>query len=228
MVLCLPAQVFEVASIRPHTAPLHTIMGRTVSGPRITLEGYTVPQLIMEAYNLKGIWQLSLAPLRGQSDLLNDYYDIAARAPGDAAPTRDESRKMLQTLLADRFHLSVHRESKELPVYALLVGKNGPKLKASTADGKCAVNVGVVTGGQSYALSNCTIGVLVDLLGNGLVDRPVIDNTQLTGKYDFRLAAMPDFMSRNRSDPADLSPFTAIQDLGLRLRAQTAPIESSP
>ena len=89
-VLCLAGQAFEVASIRPHTPPLHTIMGRTISGPRVTLEGYTVPQLIMEAYGLKGIWQLSFATMRGQSDLLNDYYDIAARAPGDAVPTRDE------------------------------------------------------------------------------------------------------------------------------------------
>jgi uncharacterized protein (TIGR03435 family) len=225
MVLGLAGQAFEVASIRPHTAPLHTIMGRKISGPRVTLEGYTVPQLIIEAYGLKGIWQLSLAAVSGQSDLLNVYYDIAARAPGETAITKDESRKMLQTLLADRFQLSIHRETKELPVYALLIGKNGPKLKASATDADCAVHVSAVTGGQSYSLSNCTIDVLVDLLGNGLVDRPVIDKTQLTEKYDFRLAAMPDFMSRNRSDPAELSPFTALQDLGLRLQAQTAPVE---
>jgi hypothetical protein len=49
----LAGQAFEVASIRPHTAPLHTIMGRTISGPRVTLEGYTIPQLIMEAYGLR-------------------------------------------------------------------------------------------------------------------------------------------------------------------------------
>jgi uncharacterized protein (TIGR03435 family) len=110
---------------------------------------------------------------------------------------------MLQTLLADRFHLSIHRETKELPVYALPIAKNGPKLKSGTADGECAVHVSAVTGGQSYSLSNCTIDVLVDLLGNGLVDRPVTDRTQLTAKYDFHLAAMPDF----------------------RLQAQTAPIE---
>lgn len=87
------------------------------------------------------------------------------------------------------------------------------------------MHVSPVTGGQSYSLSNCTIDTLVDLLGNGLVQRPVIDKTQLTPKYDFHLAAMPDFMSRNRSDPAHLSPFTALQDLGLRLQAQTAPVE---
>ena len=200
-------------------------MGLTISGPRLTLEGYTIPQLVIEAYGLKGIWQLSLAAVPGQNDLLNVYYDIAARAPGETPITKDESRKMLQTLLADRFHLSIHRETKELPVYALLIGTNGLQPKASTATGECAVHVSVVTGGQSYSLSNCTIDVLVDLLGNGLVDRPVIDKTQLTAKYDFRLAAMPDFMGRNRSDPADLSPFTAIQDLGLRLQAQTAPVE---
>jgi uncharacterized protein (TIGR03435 family) len=176
----------------------------------------------MEACGLKGIWQLSLTAVPGQGDLLNVYYDIAARAPGENAITKDESRKMLQTLLDDRFHVSIHRESRELPVYVLLIGKNGPKLKTSTGGGECAVHVSAVTGGQSYSLSNCTIDVLIDLLGNGLVDRPVIDKTQLTAKYDLRLAAMPDFMSRNRSDPSDLS---VIQDLGLRLQAQTAPVK---
>jgi hypothetical protein len=103
MVVALAGQSFEVASIRPHTAPLHNIMGRTISGPRVTFEGYTIPQLIIEAYSLKGIWQLSLAAVPGQSELLNVYYDIAARAPGETAITKDESRKMLQTLLPTAF-----------------------------------------------------------------------------------------------------------------------------
>jgi uncharacterized protein (TIGR03435 family) len=225
----LPAQqtipAFEVASIRPHTAPLHTIMGLRFSGPRITMEGYTVSMLIMEAYHLRGTWQLSIPAFLGRDDVLNVYYDVVARAPGDSAVSRDDFRKMLQSLLADRFKVIVHHEMKDLPVYALVIAKNGPKLKDGTGDGECAVNVGVVTGGQSYSFSSCPISSLADMLANGMVDRPVVDKTQLTGKYDFRLVTLPAFVNRNQSDAVEASPFTALRDLGLRLEAQKSAIE---
>lgn len=216
---------FEVASIRPHKPPLGTIMGYAMSGPRVTFEGYTIPMLIMEAYKLKGMWQISFAGFPGHEDQLSVYYDIVARAPDNLAHPRDEFRRMLQTLLADRFKLSFHRETKEMPVYALAVGKKPSKLKESLRDGECAVNVSVVTGGQSYALSNCTISALVDVIGNGLVDRPVIDKTGLTGKYDFQFAATPANLRRTQNELTDISPYTAIEDLGLKLQAQTAPID---
>jgi uncharacterized protein (TIGR03435 family) len=220
-----PAPEFEVASIRPHQPPLHTIMGLTISGPRITMEGYTVAMLIMEAYHLKGAWQVSFAASPGNDDQLSAYYDVVARASGDGARSRDEFRKMLQALLADRFKVSIHHDTKTIPVYLLILGKSGPKLKDGAGDSECSVHVGVVTGGQSYAFSHCAIDKLVDMLGDGLVDRPVIDRTGVTGKYDFRFFATPAFMNHDHSDLTELSPFTAIQGLGLKLQAEVAPID---
>ena len=79
----------------------------------------------MEAYKLKN-YQVSFSPAFPQAAV---FYDIVAKADGDGAPTRGESRPMLQKLLAQQFKLKVHREKKEMPVYALVVGKNGPKFK---------------------------------------------------------------------------------------------------
>jgi len=93
----------------------------------------------------------------------------------DTTPTKDEVRKMLQTLLTDRFKLSLHREMKPMPVYALVTGKNGPKLKGASGDAECAVNVSVATGGQSYSFLNCMIGALIDHLNNGIVDRAIVN-----------------------------------------------------
>jgi uncharacterized protein (TIGR03435 family) len=196
-----------------------------MSGPRVTLEGYNIALLIIEAYGLKNMSQLSFSGFPGHDDQLSVYYDIVARTPGDGARSRDDFRLMLQTLLADRFKMSLHREMKQMPVYALTLGKNGSKLKESAGDGECSGHVGVVPGGQSYSYSHCPIERLVGNLSNGLVDRPVVDKTGLTGKYDFRFEATPIFMSRRQPDLTELSPFTAIQDLGLKLQSQTAPME---
>src|SRR5580658_3035508 len=120
---------FEVASVKPHTGPGR--VGISTSGPRLNAEPANLWALIAYAYNLKTYQIPSTPPL---SALGNEYYDIVAKAEGDGAPTKDEFRGMLQLLLADRFKLAVHRETREIPVYALVVGKNGPKLKPSAPD----------------------------------------------------------------------------------------------
>jgi uncharacterized protein (TIGR03435 family) len=221
-----PAQEFEVASVRPHAGPLHSIMDLKISGPRVTLGAYDIAQLVMEAYHLKGMWQVSFATFPGSDDQRSVYYDIVARASDGASNSREEFRKMLQALLADRFKLSLHREQKQTPVYALVPGKNASKLKEHTGDGDCSVNVSVVTGGQSYEFSNCSIDSLVSVLGNGIVDRPVIGRTGLTGKYDMRFVATPAFIRQKQPELTEISPFSAIQDLGLKLQAQTELMET--
>src|ERR1700722_20393091 len=120
---------FEVASVKPHTGPGR--VGISTSGPRLNAEPANLWVLIAYAYNLK-TYQVPSTP--SLSQLGNEYYDVVAKAEGDTAPTKDEFRGMLQLLLADRFKLHAHRETRELPVYALVVGKNGPKFKASTPD----------------------------------------------------------------------------------------------
>lgn len=137
-VICVPAMAqtapaFEVASIRPHDGPLSRIADFSSSGLRLTLGSYSVYELVLEAY---GLQRYQLATGSGKLPQ-NDYYDITAIAPQGAAPTRDQFRRMIQALLADRFRLKFHREMREIPVYALVVDKGGAALKAGSGDGDC-------------------------------------------------------------------------------------------
>src|ERR1700722_4799297 len=115
---------FEVASIKP--IPGFVNARGNASGPRITLSGYALEGLIMDAYQVES-WQLSGGPAWRDTD----PFEIIAKAPGDASPPPAQAREMLQSLLEERFKLKVHRESKESPIYALVVEKNGPKLRRS-------------------------------------------------------------------------------------------------
>src|SRR5208282_3270821 len=126
-------RVFEVASIRLNPGPWSVERGYSSSGPRLTLEGYAISELIGDAYDLKD-YQVTLADPLARPLAYGTRYNIVARAEGDATPTKSEFREMLQTLLAERFNLKFHREMKEMPVYALVVGKKGPKFKESAPD----------------------------------------------------------------------------------------------
>ncbi len=97
---------FEVASIRPHKG-MYTVVRVSISGPKITIEAYGLLGLIMDAYHLNGRYQISGGPSWMDSD--SDRFDIVANAPGEGTPTGDDVRRMLQTLLADRFQLKLHR-----------------------------------------------------------------------------------------------------------------------
>jgi uncharacterized protein (TIGR03435 family) len=123
---------FEVASIKP-SAPaangMFMIRIGTSPGGRWTATGITAGMLIQQAYGVKD-YQISGAP----SWLNSDRYDIVAKADTPNI-TPDMARVLLQSLLAERFNLKIHRETKELPVYALVVGKDGHKLHASDTQG---------------------------------------------------------------------------------------------
>lgn len=121
-------QTFEAASIRVRQgAPQWKF---EISGTRLTIESYTLFGLVKEAYDLQNYqFQRTGAPALLMSN--DTLYDITAKAEGDGTPTRDQFRQMLQALLADRFKLKVHREPVETAVYALIVGKGGPKFKPS-------------------------------------------------------------------------------------------------
>ena len=211
------APAFEAASIREDPGPTwHVMRGYSSSGPRLTLETWSRIDLIMEAYDLKR-YQVSYAPT---DDVL---YDIAAKAEGDGTPTRAELRLMLQTLLADRFNLKFHREMRELPVYAMVVGKSGVKFKESPPDKPVKSFAGVNGRNQYMELSQGTMEMVAERIG---IDRPVIDKTGLTGKYEIRLEATPEFRISNNPQPDDLRIFDAIQQqLGLKLEPQKANIE---
>jgi uncharacterized protein (TIGR03435 family) len=217
------AQTFEVASIRARQLPLHAIAGFHSSGARVEYEAWPVRLLVQEAYGLKPYEVTFTMPPPGAD---TDYYDVVAKAEGEKPRTRAEFRPMLQALLAERFHLQFHREGKEIPVYALVVGKGGPKLKASAGETDVPVHFGVNGRNQFIEAKKMTAdelaGAIRDCFGP---DRPVVDRTRLTGTYDLKLEATPAYRSRE-PEPTDLSLFTAIQEqLGLKLEPQKATIQ---
>ena len=220
--------VFEAASIRVRQgAPQWKF---DISGTRLTIESYTLFGLIQQAYNLENyqIPETSASPLLRSSETL---YDITAKAEGDGTPTRDQFRQMLQALLADRFKLKVHREPVETPVYALIVGKGGPRFKASSPDADPTIRIGCTSSGcRSNYVMTMPKGTMEDLAHHlsGVGDRPVVDQTGLTGTFDIKLTYKPAYIKSTSAEPDlnEISIFTAVQDqLGLKLEPSKAPIE---
>jgi len=191
---------------------------------------YATVQLVMEAYKVK-TYQVTFAPNTappsgGEYDTA--YYDITAKAEDDRARTRDEFRPMLQMLLADRFKLRVHREMREMPVYALLVAKGGPKFKESPPDATESVHIGVNGRNQSITASKQSMDELAKMIPNVFfMDRPLVERTGLGGNWDFKLEATPGpRMTGDDPDLKNISIFAALQQqLGLKLESQKALIE---
>jgi uncharacterized protein (TIGR03435 family) len=131
---------------------------------------------------------------------------------------------MYQKLLADRFHLIFHREVRDIPIYALTVAKGGPILKV--ADPSEDLNTGNSGSGGQRTLKFTNMSMPDFVLNMNLYeDRPVIDQTSLSGRYDFTLKWTFDVSSENEPD-APPSLFTAIKEqLGLRVDAVKAPAE---
>ena len=114
---------FEVASIKPSPpqAPGHTDSRMSTNNGRLNYTNVTLKDVIGQAYKVPE------SQISGPDFIDTERFDIAAKIPADAA--RGQVPVMLQTLLSDRFHLAIHRDSKEQPVYALAIAKGGPKLK---------------------------------------------------------------------------------------------------
>jgi len=215
---------FEVASIRPSNyqgGPLRVTAAVEANG--INFSNVTPRQCIQRAYGVKSY------QLIGPEWINSERYMIAAKA-ADAVP-QDKILLMLQTLLADRFKLAFHRETNEMPIYALVVSKGGPKLQEAKDEG--ATQIGGDAG--EIVFKRASMQQLAGALTRS-VDRPVIDATGLRGLYNFRLAWVDDIRSNPNAssagvvgarDPADApSVFTALQErLGLRLESRKAPVD---
>lgn len=222
------AQTFEVASVKP-TDP--DARGGRISIPNgtFTATGITVRNFITLAYNIPS-FQLAGGP----SWIGDQRYDIVAKmAEGAANPASGPERYAqmgvaLQALLAERFHLAIHRESKMIPGYVLVVAKNGFKLKETTDDGSpnFSSNRGKLT----------THEISMELLArnlSGILNSPVVDMTGIKGVFDLTLEWTPDEVQsppkpgKETAEPSfGPSIFTALQEqLGLKLETQKAPVE---
>jgi uncharacterized protein (TIGR03435 family) len=215
---------FEVASIRVHSFASADRVGPPIAGNR-GMFGGNLKQLIIYAYDLK-VYQLSGGPAWVTNPSTDtDYYDINAKAEGDEPLTESRARQLLQALLADRFQLRLHRESGEMPVYALVVGKSGPKFKESAPDATTRMTPRVSLATVTSAFTKSPMSSLVRLL-SGAADRPVLDQTGLTGFYDFKIEFARD-PAAAAADSSAPSLFTAVQEqLGLKLEARKASMET--
>ena len=181
----------------------------------------------MEAFNLRS-YRVSFADSNGVSDEdKNIFYDISAVADGDGDRTREEFREMLRSLLAERFNLRSHTETKEMKVYALVIAKNGPKLKESPPDAEFHTLVGVHGRNFTVTGTKVTMESFADDLTNSFFPQlPVIDKTGLTGTYNLKFEATPEYRINKDPQPEDINLFDAVQDqLGLKLERQRAGIE---
>jgi uncharacterized protein (TIGR03435 family) len=233
---------FEVASIRPckegDGGAARSPNGNPTPGS-VRLPCTTLKNLIQSAYRdpRKYAHTVTLVPIDGGPGWMNsDRYTIIAKAEGNPS-AETLYGPMLQALLEDRFQLKMRRETREIPVYALTIAKNGPKLQPFQ-EGSC---IGITPGppepgqkpfcgvtrtrrnGETVTVE--MFGVSVDEFatslgvnaGPRLLDRPVIDRTGIAGVFSFTFTFAPE-----ATDPDPLGPsiFTAIQEqLGLRLES---------
>jgi uncharacterized protein (TIGR03435 family) len=223
------AQSFEVATIKP-TEPDWT-GGRymTMKGAQFAAKNYEPRVLLGAAYNLP-----PSAISGGPAWLDSEHYDILAKTPGERKPAPDEQMGMLRQLFLERFQLTFHREPKEFSIYAITVAKGGSKLREPTAtpDGPQPLIFTLSPEGARLPARNATVAELAAVMQRTLFNRPVVDRTGLTGRYDFDLEWAPDetqFGGALRGNPESTRPdlFAAIQQqLGLRLESTKGPIEA--
>lgn len=223
-----PPPSFEVATIKPSKTDevkKYVLLGRR----QFKAVNNSLDDLIVFAYGLHPK-QLVGAP----SWAATDRFDIVGEPDREGVPSIDQWKTMLQKLLVERCRLSFHRDQKELPVYLLSVNKTGPKLSTSLGNAMGLPGIGFrrEAGGDISAFNTSIDDFINFFTRNVKPDRPVLNRSGLTGRYDFTLDWTPDDSqfngmvkvipsSDNTNPPPDL--FTALQEqLGLRLYATRA------
>ena len=203
--VALWAQAFESVTVKPFVPEdddTEASSGSAREPGSMVYSNVSLKLLVSAAYGVRPDL------ISGPALLDGDRYDIVAKPPAGA--TKDQVPVMLRNLLSDRFHVTVSEETRPRTSYALVVGKDGPKLKATEAitgvDFAVAADHVDITGANLPAFA----GMLASYVGH-----PVADETGIKGSYDFRLnATMTDLKS------ASAALFTAIQDLGLTLETR--------
>jgi bla regulator protein blaR1 len=234
---------YEVTSVKidPSGNPNRNVTWReTPDG--LTLENVTVELLIRQAYGLH-TYQIEHEP----EWAAQKEFDISARIGSDEVRhlqmmTKEqaiaERQTMLQSLLADRFHLEAHHETKDGPSYSLVLAKNGPKFHegppAPSSGSSALTGPPVVMGNGLLKFNGAPMSTLARLISQ-VIGRPVLDHTGLPGKYEFTLKWTPDEFDlpataeqpdSTSPEPAGTSIFTVIQDqLGLKLESTKSPVD---
>jgi uncharacterized protein (TIGR03435 family) len=249
LILCVQGKTFAQATSRPlefevsavrqaapeGSQPSSPGMKRTTGAGSVTVtsdrafyRNITLKSLLMSAYDMKP-FQIS-----GPAWIDNERYDILATIPEGTA--KEEVPVMLQNLLAERFRMTLHTETKEHSGYILGIGKGGPKLMPAKNQNPASTGGFTIKDNSAVLnLNGATMPRFVDFLSR-LLGRPVIDSTGLPGKFDIALpVSMGVIMPGAQETVADGSPvesdssfaslFTAVHDLGLKLDSGKVPLK---
>lgn len=209
---------FLVATIKP-AAPGETDSGFPYDGRHLSCINGTVETILTVAYGIH-VKQIANAP----EWVGKEHFDITGVADQPGVPDLEQQQQMWRKLLADRFHLAVHRETRQLPVYAIRIATHPPLLKAADPDESTNTGNSGGPGERILKFRNMSMsGFALNM--NWYVDRPIIDQTGLPGRYDFTLKWSFDDTETHDPD-APPSLFTAIKEqTGLKLEAVKGPAE---
>jgi len=224
---------FEAASVKPSQPGETSVRMLALPGGRLSVSNTPLRLLIRNAYNVLDLHIVN------EPDWINtERFDIDATSTGN--PTQPQIQAMLRRLLADRFKLTAHTETRELPIYALVMARSdrrpGPRLRAAEpcvrtpADSPPpqppppgSVPCGFTVGPGRGAARGVTMGAFASSLSSQ-VGRVVQDRTGLAGNFDLELEYTPVGASTTAADGASI--FTALSEqLGLKLEPQRAPVE---
>jgi uncharacterized protein (TIGR03435 family) len=200
---------FEVASVKLHTTSgIGQRSGIEENGAAIRVENLPLRALIEAAYGIRDY------EFVGPNWLASERYDVVAKPPSGF--THAQFQPLLQALLADRFKLRVHHETKQMGVYELVVAKAGARLRESTGPRTFFTARQALISGTRVSMRELASAV------SRLLDREVIESTGLSGVYDVRVEWTPD----SATGDLGISLFTAVQEqLGLKLESANAPID---
>jgi uncharacterized protein (TIGR03435 family) len=238
---------FEVASVKPNKSA-NERGGEQWFPNRYSATNIRLRTLIHAAYGIPDPYGPRHYLAGGPDWIDSDHFDVEGKVGESAFPPNlsandrnDQIRLMLQTLLADRFQLKVHREVKEVPMYKMVVGKNGPKLQTTICERRCqGIPVGStacperLSGGMGRGITAKALDLseLAQFL-SGFADRPILNKTGIKGLFDIKTTPWrpvqpgPNFAAEAHADPEALPTiFTMLEEqLGLRLISGRGPVE---
>jgi uncharacterized protein (TIGR03435 family) len=236
---------FEVASVRRSKAGVFGGHGPTADG--YDQKGMPVVMYVGMAYGVSEFQKIQGLPAWCQWG--GETYDIDAKVAESDIPEwkkfdQNQIEAALQALLADRFHLKAHFETRDAAVYALVVGKSGPKFKQAAPGDTYPGGFHSTSGQPGHGLGErwepgsdrgreigqaATMAALAQFLSsmmNPVIGRQVVDRTGLAGEYDFSLPIYNEWMGDHQGTDTEASIFTVIEDsLGLRLEPAKAPMQ---
>ena len=213
---------WEVATVKPSDPNDPGGQHIQMRGRYVMLLDTTAEQFLMLGY---GMQKSQLVNVPGW--VTTEKWDVSGVPDVEGAPSLRQLQGMMQKILTERFGMKLHHEQREMPVFALTVAKGGPKMIANTTDpnGWLHQQNGTFNGQHVEALTNASMAELAQILEFHGIDRPVVDQTGLKGRYDFKLQwSVDDAQTTGPNPPPGL--FTAIQEqIGLKLAPVKAPAD---